>query len=562
VVPLPSFVASLLPHATDLRFEDVTLATPKHLTIIATAIQDAAVCPDCGHETTRMHSRYTRTLADLPWADRTVQLQLRVRTFFCSITACPRRIFTERLPAIMAPWARRTVRLAQQQQQLGLALGGNASARLASDLDRDASRNTFLRLVRQLPLPEPAPPEVIGIDDWAWLKGQRYGTIIVDLERQQPIALRADRNAETLAAWLQQHKTIRIVARDRAGMYAEAATNGAPQAIQVADRFHVLQNLADTLLPVFEAHAPAVRAATNTCPSNAQPRDNGAGAPFVTDDIVRLLPLPTVSPAHQAQAIQRRAARLAIYEHARALHAQGWSLRAIGRELGLNRNTVRTSVRATSFPERQPRILRQPGVLDPSIPYLITRWNAGCRNGTMLWRQITAQGYTGKRVTVFSFVTRLRQALGIPTKRQTPDAGQVAVPTERPLTPRTAVWQVIQQPDKRLKATTQRIAKLREVHTDLGEAIPLAEAFADLIRTRDPAALDLWLEQAEASTLKSFRSFAASLRRDYTAVRAGVELPWSTGPVKGAINRLKMIKRTMFGRASFALLQRRVLLAS
>jgi transposase len=563
MIPLPSFVTRLLPNTTDLRFEDIALDTSTPLTIVATAIQDAVLCPDCGQATTRIHSRYMRTLADLPWADTAVQLQLRVRKFFCSALACPRRIFTERLPSVMAPWARRTVRLAQQQQHLGLALGGNASTRLAADLDRSASRNTFLRLVRQLPLPEPAPPEVIGIDDWAWLKGQRYGTIIVDLERHQPIALLEDRNAETLAVWLKQHPSIRIVARDRAGTYADAANKGAPQAIQVADRFHLLRNLADTLLPIFEEHANEVRVAT--CASIARQDSLGVVdgvAPLVMGDLVRMLPPLSLSPKQRAQAEQRRAARVDRYERARALSAQGWPIRAIGRELGLNRDTVRTYLRATSFPERQPRVVWQPGVLDPHLPYLIERWNAGCRSGTALWQEITERGYMGKRVTVFSFVTRLRKAFGIPTKSRMIGAGQIALPAERPLTPRNAVWQVIQQPDKRHATTTERIDKLRAAHTDLDTAITLTESLAELIRTRNPAGLDPWLAHAETSALKPFRSFAASLRRDYAAVRAGVELPWSTGPVEGAINRLKMVKRTMFGRASFALLQRRVLLAS
>ena len=282
----------------------------------------------------------------------------------------------------------------------------------------------------------------------------------------------------------------------------------------------------------------------------------------MTEELAHTLPPPALSPKHQAQADQRRAARCDRYERARELHTQGWPIRAIGRELGRNRNTVRSSIRAPSFPERQPRGLHQPGIRDSYIPYLIARWNAGCRNGTVLWKEIIERGYTGKRVTVFSFVTRLRKALGIPAKNRTIRTGKVAQPDERPLTPRTAVWQVLQRPDKRDEATTQRIVKLRQAHPDLDEAISLTESFATLIRTRDPAMLDPWLDQAAASSLKPFRTFVVSLRRDYDAVRAGIELPWSTGPVEGSINRLKMVKRTMFGRAGFALLQRRVLLAS
>jgi len=206
-------------------------------------------------------------------------------------------------------------------------------------------------------------------------------------------------------------------------------------------------------------------------------------------------------------------------------------------------------------------VRRQPGVLDPFIPYLIERWNAGCRNGTTLWKELIERGYTGKRVTVFSFITRLRKALGIPIKQRASGDGTMIALEQRPLTPRNAAWQVLQRSEQREKLSIERLENLREAHPDLEESISLTEDFAALVRTRDPKAFDHWLNRAAASTLKPFQSFAASLRRDYDAVRAGIELPWSTGPVEGEINRLKMLKRAMFGRAGFPLLQRRVLLA-
>lgn len=273
-----------------------------------------------------------------------------------------------------------------------------------------------------------------------------------------------------------------------------------------------------------------------------------------------MLPPPILSPKHQAQSEQRRAERLARYERARELHGRGWPIRAIGRELGLNRNTVRAYLRASNFPERQPRVLRQTGVLEPFIPYLIERWNAGCRNGTALWKEIVEQGYTGKRATIFSFVTRLRKALGIPAKNRSIREGKVAMPEERPLTPRNAVWNVLTRLEKRDLKDNERLQQVRQAHPDLDEGIALTEDFARLIRTCEATGLDRWLERAASSTLKSFRSFATSLRRDYDAVRAGLEQKWSTGPVEGEINKLKMVKRAMFGRAGFPLLQRRVLL--
>lgn len=554
----------LLPLGTSLRVNDLTIDVEvQRVTVELEAIVASCLCPSCQRPSERIHSHYQRTVADLPWTDLVVRLCLHVRKFFCDNATCVRKVFTERLPDLVAPWARRTVRLTQQHQHLGLALGGNPSARLSAELDCHASRNTFLRLVRRLPLPEPGAPEVVGIDDWAWKKGQRYGTIICDLERQRPIALLEDRDAQTLATWLQQHPSIRIIARDRAGVYAEGAAQGAPQAIQVADRFHLLGNLADTLLSVFEQHAKLLRETTSsTACGDLPPAMVEHQSSAATEAMVRMLPPPTPSPKHQAQSNQRRAERLDRYERARVLHAQGWPIRAIGRELGLNRNTVRVYLRASSFPERQQRVLRQEGVLEPFIPYLIERWNAGCRNGTALWKEIIEQGYTGKRVTVFSFITRLRKALGIPAKNRSIREGKVAVPDKRPLTPRNAVWQVMQRLEKRGPVTDKRLQHLRQAHPELDEGIALTEGFATLIRTRDAMALEGWLDRAASSTLKPFQNFAASLRRDYDAVRAGVEQKWSTGPVEGEINRLKMLKRAMFGRAGFPLLQRRVLLAS
>lgn len=237
----------------------------------------------------------------------------------------------------------------------------------------------------------------------------------------------------------------------------------------------------------------------------------------MTEEVVRLLSPPTPSPTQQAQAAPRRAERLARCDRARELRTQGWPIRAIGRELRLNRNTVRAYLRAPSFPERHPRMLRAPGVLEPFIPSLIDRGNAGCRTGTILWQEIRERGYVGKRVTVFSFVTRLRKTRGIPAKNRTIRDGKVALPTERPRTPRSVVWQVLQRPEQRDEATDERLQQLRHVHADVDETITLTEGFAMLMRARDPAALDRWLTEASASTLKPFQRFAASLRRDYDA---------------------------------------------
>ena len=207
--------STLLPDPVELRFDHL-LSESHSITMVVEAARPTACCPACQHSSTRVHSRYRRRLADLPWSGVTVRLLLHTRKFFCSSSTCPRRIFTERLPATAAPYARRTVRLQEALQLIGFAVGGQAGARLATKLGLAVSGDTLLRHMHQWRVPDRPTPRVLGVDDWAYKRGQRYGTMLVDLEQRAVVDLLPDRSAESLAAWIQSHPGIEVVSRDRA----------------------------------------------------------------------------------------------------------------------------------------------------------------------------------------------------------------------------------------------------------------------------------------------------------------------------------------------------------
>src|SRR5262245_9063926 len=333
-----------LPETTALQLDSWHLDdTATLMTLHVTSTQQVVPRPVCAVFTPRVHSRYTRTLADRPWGSTHVRWQLRVRKFVCTNAQCPRRIFTERLPEVVAPWARRTRRLVAWLLAIGLALGGAAGVRLSRCLGCPLSRQTLLRLIRRLPLAGDRTPRVLGVDDFAFRTRQTYGTVLIDLERRQPVALLPDREADTLAQWLQAHPGVDIITRDRARAYADGARHGAPEAMQVADRVHLLQNLVEALEPVFQTHHQALTAVNDAIRRQEVSLADGTVA------------VPPPLPTRPEKTAQRRARRVECHRQVWALHDQGWPGHAIATHLGIGKNTVFRYLRTTPLPERRRR---------------------------------------------------------------------------------------------------------------------------------------------------------------------------------------------------------------
>lgn len=542
---MPDAVVALVPAPHELVVEHLTAETGR-LLVVAAARRAAAACPACGCPSGRVQSRYERCLADLPWHGLAVALRVRVRRFVCEVPRCPRRVFCERLPGTAAAYARRTTRLAGALELIGLALGGEAGARLARELGMaaGASADTLLRALKAPPavVATDPPVRVLGVDDWAWRKGRTYGTVLVDMERRRVLDLLPDREAGTLAAWLRAHPGVEILSRDRGGAYAEGATLGAPDAIQVADRFHLLRNLTDAVGEALERHRRAVHAAV-------PPLERAAQAPYKRGG-------PISRPAASLRVPERertatRARRLARYEEVAALWDAGHSKLAIARRTGVSRHTIIRWLAVGHFPERRDRAPR-PTQVTPHAAYLQARWDGGCHNATRLWRELRdAHGFRGGESAVRDWImAHLRGA------RQRVVA--TALPRTVHPSPRRAAWLWCKAADALTAPECAYVEAVCAASPALAEVRRLAAGFRTMLTVRDPNALTPWLADAERSEL---RSLATSLRRDRDAVLAAVCFRWSNGQVEGQVNRLKLVKRTMYGRAGFALLRRRVLAA-
>jgi transposase len=462
-------------------------------------------------------------------------LRLLTRRFFCRNPRCPRAIFAERHPTLAAPHAQRTAALDAALGHLGLALGGRGGAGLGATLGLPASASTVLRLLHTQPAPEGRAPRVVGVDEWAWKRGRSYGTILVDLERHRVADLLPDRSADAVAAWFTSHPGVEVVSRDRGGLYAEGTRRGAPEAIQVADRFHLLRNLVEALERCLLRHGAARRraAAALDTPAPARPRT------------------PWQRRA-EATSLQRHAPKVTRYERVWSLHARGYDLAHIARTVGVSRPTVYRYLSMDRPPERKRPRRTRPGVLDPYRAYLMHRWGEGCHNASQLTREIRAMGYAHSGRAVAHFILTLRQQA--PPGRS---PGEVPAYSARHL-----AFLLIADPGTLTADEGAYLAALEQAEPALAEARALAYDFAQLLRRREGERLDRWLERAGASGSAEVRGFATGLRADLAAVRAGLTLAWSNGQTEGQVHRLKLLKRQMYGRAGFALLRTRVLAAA
>jgi len=499
----------LFPHLQSLRLESATVDTDK-VTITVAVKRASARCPLCGCRSTRIHSHYRRTVADLPVSCRIVVLVVHVRRFRCLTPACPRRIFAERLPDLVAPYARKSVGLHQALERVGFAAGGEAGARLATALGMPTSPDTLLRAVRAASTPDAGSPSVVGIDDWSRRRGRRFGTIVVDLERHRSIDLLPDRNADSVAVWLTQHPTITAVARDRSDLYADGIARGVPQAVQVVDRFHVLKNLEEALERFLQHKRTAIDGAI-------APADVPALPPQVVGASNRDRP-PWEERAEE-DSVRRHAPWVARYEQVVALRARQVDVADIARIVGISRQTVYRYLSLDSPPTRKHHATRRQTLLDPYKEYLLQRWDEGCHNAAQLWPEIRAKGFAYSYTNVSRFLAQQRPPMG-----QRPSIHRQLPANARPPTPRHVSFLLIRRPNDLTAKERVYIERLCQADAAIETAYALATDFAAMLRGRQGERLDAWIAAASESAIPDLRRFAAGLGADKKAVQAGLTL--------------------------------------
>ncbi len=552
------------------------------LTVEVISTQPFACCPECGKPSDHVHCQYQRTVRDVPCGGRNVILRLLVRKFACWTTTCPRKVFAERLPDLVRVYARVSNRLLEELKAIGLAASAEVSERLAPRLGMQVKAPTLLRYLRTIPPPSDIPVRVLGIDDFALRRGDTYGTILINIETGKPIDLLPDRTAEAVKPWLSAHPEIDVVSRDRASAYADAVKQVLPHATQVADRYHLIQNLREHLQQLLDRRRTCLPLGEDTALKGTQagPTEKASSFSNLTtsadsDPTPDLLPserqdvqirteeeLSCLTYADRKKQISRDK-RVSRYEEVMALHREGLGQRAIARELHLSRHTVQRYVCSPTFPERtegSPRRAKGAGKLDPYLPYLREQWKAGFQNSAQLFVAIKERGYTGCQSLLRRLLSEWRTELPPKRRQGSPRKPRLAAQKgQRRLSSRSASFLMILPPEKLTSKDKQHLEHICQASSDLRAIYLLSQELVTLLKERQAEALDSWLTRAKACHVTELTSFVNGIRRDYAAVRAACSSQWSNGITEGHVNRLKFLKRQMFGRAHLDLLRVKVL---
>ncbi len=499
-------------------------------TVYVQGVGKSSKCPYCDKQSKSVHSFYFRKISDLPAFGNTVIIHLKTRKFYCYNLKCERRVFAERFTTHFTPYKRSSDRLREKLLKIALLSGGNAGHKLCKTLNIPASSSTLIRLIHEQPLHLPVPPQAVGIDDWAFRKGINYGTALIDLNRRKIIDLLPDRETQTVANWLTSRPYIKVITRDRFSRYAKAVTLALPKATQVADRWHLIKNMGDALTKLLERKRQEIRTSARLI----QP---------ASPDV-----LPKAEPKINLPALPLTKRQLQL-KQIKQLRSEGLTIRAIARVLIISRVTVRKYLQLDEPPRKNGNRTN----IESFNDYIQSRMKENKNIEVIqLWKEIKQQGYNGGRTAVY---IHLRDYVKPKNRIKLPTLNYITwVPTRVSL--------LLYKKEASLSQKEKELLKeIRDKCPEIGVAQKLAHKFRDIIENKQGDLLCSWMNEVQESPVKELKRFAKGLLSDFVAVKNAISLPWSNGPVEGKINKLKTIKRQMYGRASFDLLRKRLVLS-
>lgn len=506
-------------------------------------------CPDCDVVSKRIHSYYKREPRDLPISQWAIEIELNTKRFRCLNKQCERKTFAEDYGEFLPRYAHRCKRLKEKQQIISLYLSAETGETVLSELNMPVSADSLLNNLHSLEITEVGQVRILGIDDWAFKKGRNYGTILVNLETHETIDLLSDRTSDTAIAWIEKHPEIEVVSRDRAKEYKQAATQAAPQAEQVADRWHLLVNLSDHIKNWLYRHRNYLVDPSGELDTKAVTQQHSTKL----SDLEKLATMKAKNTFEQKHLdVQKtRAKRFKQYEEVKQLREQGLTWSEISAKVGKGSTTIRRWLR-TGVPTKYRK-----SILDAYKPYIKERFEAGCNNSGVIFREIQTSGYEGSIGGIQQYMALLRAGIAV-------EQGE-HINTYLPNQPLLFSHQeacLLFTTDKTLFSDkdTSRLDLLLDTYPEAKLCYDLCREFFIMIQTQNSNTFETWLQKAKDSRIKEMKSFAKGIQSDFKAVKNAIDLPWSNGIVEGKVNKLKYIKRQMYGRASFDLLRKKILL--
>ncbi len=545
-----------LPSPSILKIDGIS-AQQKTVMLRVSSTQLQAICPGCRQISNKVHSRYQRTLADLPMSGLAVRLVCQVKKFFCQNRECSRRIFVERLQDVAQVSARQTSRLSRIICSLAFYVGGRVGAKVTERLAIKVSRQTLIRRILKTPQSPMSVPRVIGIDDFAFRRGQVYGTLLIDLERRKAIDMIPSREAEDVARWLKQYPEVEIVSHDRSPIYANAVSLALPKADQIADRFHIVKNIYEVLEKILHRERKTIAQVSQEVRLNANriSQENQSLIENKRFKQPKKIKGATDIAAEEIKQSAARIRRIEKYETVKRLRSKGISISEISRQLRMDRHLVRHFSRCDEYPEVKPAFRK----ISPLInyqDYIRQRWNEGCGNAKQIYQELLKLGYVGSYDTLMRFLRVWRSDL--PEK----DRLRIRLKTFRTPTAREIKWWLLGAKPNLNEEKSRFLELLQARQPEISEAVKLITEFRRILKKGDENDYENWREKVRQTTgNQELKNFVFRLEKDDRAIRGAITTDWSNGQTEGQVGRLKLIKRQMYGRASFAVLKAKVLFA-